>query len=569
MEAVEAKSDEARLWTRIRLSLVALVLCRGLVWLCVLPPFEGWDEYQHVGYVQHIAETGEAAALGETNVSPSLLLAQGEFPQSKTDREDFDRFGVLGFSNYWTSPRAVPTGEAEVKDPDVIIPLYQAQHGALYYRIAAPFYQWAGGVDRLKVSVGLLRLLNLSFIVAAVWLALGAVGRVVADVRLASLFGLLIATQPLFLINGVRVANDALGVLLATLVIAMGLTWREDRGLARSVLWGAAAGFAVLAKSVNLGLVPFVGFCWLAAAVQQGGDRRRALASASLIALGAIVVCGPELAANLGRYGMITPMVEAVQNRRNGMTAADLFHAAKGIEWWTKLSGIWLYDNLCKVGWSFFDAGPKLMVRHKNLVVACLLGWLLYASRRTRPPSPVFRNSATPIACLVLCLSFTAALSYHMVQSKLAQGVSMTNTWYAASTLPWFLVLVAGGALSWPVGRLRPILPAMLATTFLTAESVTLWGRLVPTCSGGADGWEALHRLASLQPALLGTPTLLAALAGQLVALTFAVALWVRSERRGPIGEVAAPAGTLRPIFMRRSALRTGRRASFRIRSEP
>lgn len=559
MEAVEARGDEARLWSRIRLSLVALVLCRGLVWLCVLPPFEGWDEYQHVGYVQHVAETGKAAVLGETNVPPSLLSAQGEFPQSTTDREDFDRFGVLGFSTYWTSPRTIPNAKAE--DSAAIIPLYQAQHGALYYRIAAPFYRWAGGVDRLKVSVGLLRLLNLTFVVGAVWLALGAVGRVVADVRLASLFGLLIATQPLFLINGVRVANDALGVLLATLVIAMGLTWREDRGMARSVLWGAAVGFAVLAKSVNLGLVPFMAFCWLAAAVQQGVDRRRALASASLIALGAIAVCGPELAANLGRYGMITPMGEAVQNRRNGMTAVDLIHAARGIEWWTKLSGIWLYDNLCKVGWSFFDAGPKLMVRHKNLVVACLLGWLLCASRRTRPQSPVFRGAATPLACLVLCLSFTAALSYHMVQSKLAQGVSMTNTWYAASTLPWFLVLVVGGALSWPLGRLRPILPAMLATTFLTAESVTLWGRLVPTCSGGADGWEALHRLASLQPALLGTPTLLAALAGQLVALTLAVALWVRSERRRPIVESAASAGTLRPVLMRRSALRTGRAA--------
>ena len=530
MEALGTRVEDDRLWKRIRLLLVALVACRGLVWLCVLPPFEGWDEYQHVGYVQHVAETGEAAILGETNAPRSLLVAQAEFPQSPIGRESLRPFGLRDFSTYWTTPR--DASHAVPGSPDVAIPLYQAQHGSLYYRIAAPFYALAGGVDHLKVSVGVLRLLNLGFIVAAVWLALGVVGRLVADARLAPLFGLLIATQPLFLINGVRVANDALGVLLATIVVALGLTWREDRVLLRSGLLGVCLGLAILAKAVNLGLAPFVAFCWLVVVVQGRVGWRRALGSAAVVALGSLAVCGPELYGNLTRYGALTPMVEAVLNRKNGMTSVDLLHAAQGIDWWTKLSGVWLDDNLCKAGWSFFDAGPRLIVRHHKLVVACLLGWLCLASPWPRRKSPVFRSATAPAACLTLCLSYTAALSYHMVHTKLAQGVSMTNTWYAAATLPWFLVLVAGGALSWPTRRFRPILPAMLATTFLTAESVTIWARLVPTCSGGVFGWDALERLASLQPAFFGTPTLLAALLAQPVALAVAVVLWARLERR-------------------------------------
>ncbi len=63
-------------WPRLRLLLVTLVLCRGLVVVCALPPFEAWDEYQHVAYVQHIAETGRSAILHETKVPASLLLAQ-------------------------------------------------------------------------------------------------------------------------------------------------------------------------------------------------------------------------------------------------------------------------------------------------------------------------------------------------------------------------------------------------------------------------------------------------------------------------------------------------------------
>ena len=177
-------------------------------------------------------------------------------------------------------------------------------------------------------------------------------------------------------------------------------------------------------------------------------------------------LCGPELYSNLVKYGAITPMVEAMQNRRDGLTAVDLFHTAQGIDWWTKLSGIWLYDNLCKAGWSFFDAGPKPIVRYHRLTVVCLMGWVCLAFPWIRLKSPVFRSRTAPVACLVLCLSYTAALSYHMVQSKLARGVSMTNTWYAAATLPWFLVLVAGGALCWPLKRLRPILPAMPCDDF-------------------------------------------------------------------------------------------------------
>ena len=79
MEAVVGFDQDDRFWKRTRFLLVALVLCRGLVWLCVLPPFEGWDEYQHVGYVQHVAETGRAAVLGETNVPASFCRAQPGF----------------------------------------------------------------------------------------------------------------------------------------------------------------------------------------------------------------------------------------------------------------------------------------------------------------------------------------------------------------------------------------------------------------------------------------------------------------------------------------------------------
>jgi len=535
MEPDHSPTDGRPRWRRLRLLLLGLVLCRGLVLLCALPPFEGWDEYQHVGYVQHVGETGRSAVLGETKVPASLLLALPEFPQSKHALDQVGRFGAVGYATYWAEaerrrgPGSPGSSRPIGREAPADLGLYQAQHGSLYYRIAAPIYAAAGGVGDLRSSVGSLRFLNLLLIAAAAWIAIETVGRIIPDARFAALVGLLIATQPLFLINGARVANDALGVLLATAAISLGLTLDGRHFLPRCLALGLLTGLAILAKAVNFGLVPFVAACWLIAVIRVRAPRGRAIVAAGLIALGAVAVAGPELHANLSRYGALTPMVEAMENRAAGRTASDLFRTALGIDWRAKLEGIWLHDNLFKGGWSFLDPKPRLLMRYHHLGLACLLGWAWLVHPRTRPETPVFRSWTVPVACLVLCLSYSATLAYHMIQTKLARGVPMTNTWYAAATLPWFLALVGGGGLAWPLGRFRPILPALLAATFVSTEWTVLWGRMIPVYAGGAGGREALRRLAFLQPAPFGTATLLAAMAGEVILIVLAVILWGRS----------------------------------------
>lgn len=82
---------------RFRLVLVGLILARGVAELCVMPPFEGWDEYQHVGHIVHVLETGRRATLGTTEVPRSLLLAMEPLPQPRTGaRADGTAPGVIG-----------------------------------------------------------------------------------------------------------------------------------------------------------------------------------------------------------------------------------------------------------------------------------------------------------------------------------------------------------------------------------------------------------------------------------------------------------------------------------------
>src|SRR5437763_2551750 len=95
-------------WRWFRCLLVALVICRGLVELCVLPPFEGWDEYQHVGYVVHILETGRPAVLGATNVPRSLLATALALPHSDAALRQIGPLGAIGYADYWKD-RPPPT----------------------------------------------------------------------------------------------------------------------------------------------------------------------------------------------------------------------------------------------------------------------------------------------------------------------------------------------------------------------------------------------------------------------------------------------------------------------------
>lgn len=86
-------------------ALVALFLARGVVTLCLFPPLEGWDEYQHVAYLQYLIDhdaTPVARAPG-TVVSKSLLDALARLPQPEHMLEQGT--GGRGYRAYWQDQR--------------------------------------------------------------------------------------------------------------------------------------------------------------------------------------------------------------------------------------------------------------------------------------------------------------------------------------------------------------------------------------------------------------------------------------------------------------------------------
>jgi hypothetical protein len=458
-----------RAWPRFRTILTGLVLCRGLVSLCVMPPLEAWDEYQHVGYIAYLSQTGQCPVPGQADVPVSLLSRLNAFPQSKTAVKSLGGWGVVDYATYWArKSRGEPPIAATLTNAR--IPLYEAQHGPLYYRLVTPLFSALGGEGDLRTTIGGLRLVNLLLTAASVWIALGVVHRLVRDVRLAAICSLLIATQPLFLTNGVRVANDALGVFLATGAVALGMRWRGGHPVALPFGLGLLVGLAVLAKAVNLGLLPFVAACWLANLIRDGttgsGSARtiRSAGSALAFVMGFLLVTQSEFRANWQRFGSPTSMQEAVINREAGRGTADLIRSMGSIAWREWASNIWLRDSVISGGWSWVGKNERLRSRHETLCAIGLLGWawiIVPAARRRS--LRLFRDPVCPLLCLALCLGYTGALGYHAVQSQLCWGAISTNPWYAAAAYPWFLLLVSGGGFGWPIGRLQCLLPGATA----------------------------------------------------------------------------------------------------------
>lgn len=526
--------DPRNNWHGFARVLVLLVLARGVVVACVLPPFEGWDEYQHVAYIVHILETGEDPVLRQTCVPKSLLRAAVQFPQPAAAIEQIEAAGAVDYATYWQSGPRPPADTL----PDV--PLYQAQHAPLYYRLVAPLFAWLGGIENLRAAVGGLRLLNVCLTALAVKLMLDVLGLLLSNRLAAAVGGLAIATHPLFLMNSVRVSSDALGVLLATAAVVMAMrmvagnggsfdTGGPDTAVApatmrrltffRCAAVGGLIGLAVLAKTVNLALLPFAVACivWSAVRCRLSAAATVGRLAAALIVLAAVTQ--HYFRFNLTHFGLLTPMQEALVNREAGRGAGDVLRTALRLDWVRAWDELWIHNNRLVGGWSFV----RTMRWHRSgqawALAAAFAGWLwplLFSGYRRRLRGAERHDGAADVLappgffamCVLLCLSFTAALSYHTLNCQLAWGEPFMNPWYAAAAIPWFLVLAVGGSAAWPGRRLKYLPIAWLIAVFVLSEISGVLGRMVTTYAQLPLGWDAFERLATLQPAWLGTPTL-------------------------------------------------------------
>ncbi len=511
-------------WRRFCVLLVFLFLVRGVFVLSVLPPFEGWDEYQHLAYIVYLAENDRSPVLHQDSYVPeSLYPAIVRYPHCKLGVEQVGPIGGLSYEEYWAA-----------KDPPTVSPdagkitLYQSQHSSLYYRAMLPFHTLLPGEGNTLRLLTLLREVHVLFGAAALWVALWAVGRLTVQGPFRYLLGLLIALQPLYLINCTRVANDAMALLFGTMMVVGLLVYGHRKSAAVSVLCGVLLGLAILAKTLSLTLIPFAVIVFASLAWQKKIRPLRAAAYCLLLLLAAGAVTFPYFRFNVQHFGMLTPMQEAVANSEDGRTMGEFVEAVLHVDWWRELSRRYLRHSLWRGGWSWLGAERVFTKVHEFSIWLSLLGALFILRPSKRRERWLFKEGGTFTRISGLCLGVAAGLGYHMIQTQLAIGAVATNVWYAMVSFPWLLCLFYQGLAGFPNKWLTRIGALMIAFSYLGAEIHGTLFVMVKAFTGHNWGEDiARERLAALHLPGLGPEATLPALAMMALLTLGAFGVWV------------------------------------------
>lgn len=504
-----------------------LFIIRGALFLSVFPPFEGWDEYQHIAYVQFLIENGRPPVLGaDDDVPRSLYPALVLYPQSALAVEQLRGLGTLDYSDYWASE-----SRPALRHPAPRLPLYQAQHAPLYYRLVAPLFRMLWRPERALTAITALRWVNILFGAAAVYVAGFAIGRLVVDGAHRYLIVLLVALQPLFLANCARIANDALGVLLATIGVALLLLPVSRRGIATGVGAGAACGLAVLAKVVNLTVLPLAVFSWTASTWSRRIPLRRAAIALGLFLVVVACLTAPYFLFNLKHFGLLTPVQEAVMNQMSGKSLSEYAQAASHVHWVQEIQRRFARHALWRAGWSFLRPPRTLERCHQWLVWVSMLGWCLAWYRSRFRDRLLFLDSGTVWRIVVLFLSVVAGMAYHMLQGVVAIGSVYTNIWYAAFVFPWLICLFYQGVAYLPGRWTAPLLGTGMLVAYLAAELYGILFLMVRAYTGQDWSRSAWNRLAELHLRGMGPEATFPAVGLMLLVVAVALGVWIRAVR--------------------------------------
>ncbi|OLN25219.1 hypothetical protein DVDV_3526 [Desulfovibrio sp. DV] len=458
-------------------------------------PFNGWDELPHMAVAYFVAKTGHMPT-SRTPMPRELVPFITAHPHPTAS------LSMLRGIDARPYPGTDPAASAEpAKRFDMFC--YEAQHGPLFYHLAAPFL---GGSDpqSLLAWVDGVRLANGALLLATLVLWYAILRRIVPKTgRLNWLpegIMLLLASFSYVYFNFVRFSNDALAISLGSAALALYVLGISPRGPARpGGLWrygllGILVGLAVLAKATSLSLVPALGLAVLWQG-RQPGRRRAALAAALALAAGYLLVAGWYHGASLARFGQLTGMQEAVLNARQGYGPGKLLTAAGHLGYGFFRNPILYNATPHLAGWSNLHSPDWQNLGFKAAVTGCLLALGAAMLGRTgRRDAIALAGASGPL--LLLWAATAAALGYHAVQSAARWGFPTTGAWYGMLALPvTFGLLLLGPALCGRRAGTGALL--LLAGLFNLAFMDGVYNVLVVQETGTADLYRAIRELAA------------------------------------------------------------------------
>lgn len=492
-------SSETAQWKKICLALMLLVIARGVFVLCVLPPLEGWDEYQHIAYIVYIKEQRELPRFGQSTVPRSMKEMMELYPHPAYDYEHTGPggWGTKPYKDFWVSDQNSVVREAQP------ITLYEGQQMPLYYLLALPLWTLFSGISYLA-GIFALRLINVLLLAAAVYIFLRTLEMCIAKVTHRLVIGLLVATAPMYLVNAARISSDALAMLFGSLTLYFTIAaLRKDPfrylSLASSFL---ALGILSKATMCMMGPVVFTGIV-ICAYQRTLTDPVKTLATCLLIV---VVLLGPFYYYHYRVSGSFYQMTEVMTSRVQGKSKFWIWSQALHVGWTTRLRE-WLFvRELWCSGWSFIFLPMWLRVVYRFSMYAfwglILVGGLKRAWGRRLPTSHLdylFKDNQDAIVFGALVLSVLAGLSWFATMSLANWGIVAVIPSYFMIAFPVWTVFVYQSALF--LGKRFALWSCQILIGFyLLSELFGVLYLMPTTFTATSWSWQTWSRLAQIHP---------------------------------------------------------------------
>ncbi len=501
--------DRSFTWAN-RLLLLAVALA-GIAHVAFLPPFEGFDETNHLAYIQQIAETGTIPRYGVDRVSVDIEQYSGPRSYDQTAGRTYRAF--FNGSSSGLQPRV----EHGYQQGHRIIS--EAQHPPLYYLLLAPFYRLAAGWSWPGLFL-LLRLVSWSLAFAGFAIGCRATQQSLQSLNVSRRFSLLASAWPFlfpqFFPEMARLGNDSLCLLLMGIGWYLLLRLLSQRLMKIATLLGLVLGLGLLTKAF---FVPILAgcVCLLCFHELREGDRRQFHNALVMLATACAVGGAWYIYRSLtvGSFTVSNDMLVAQGHGSLWVQIAGNFSVVELLRGIGQLITSFAWAGTSSLGgFSPIYTAPVIL-----LAALPLFNWLI---RLRWAPTPV-------IAPLFIAAPMVLGLAYYLL-TQIARGPE------AALTPGWFLHILAGPlSLALVIGWRQRLTLTILAA-YAVVFHVVAWMAQLSLFSGcalrGGDSGYVQFDFGScfIDPArlaVLGEPLLGGlALAAALVACVVAGLLW-------------------------------------------
>jgi len=499
----------SRAWWLVAGLLITAFLARGPLYLCVFPPFEGWDEYQHLAYIAHLDETGTIPVFDQSRVSLTLRPLVTSVPHSEWGGDSVEEWGVSSYADYWKSP-APPAGTdpGSTSSPR----LYQGQHPPLAYLVALPTWRAMRTAHPLE-AIYAIRAMNLVLVAAALVLFAGALKRMVPAFGPRVAILALVCLHPLFFQNVARVANDAFA--LATGIAGISLLLLADGRtlLTRGLLAAGCIAASVWSKQTGLTLIPALILGLPLIGWVHGVSAGRLWRVTSVVSITFFLLVAPLWVWSYQQYGSIVTTQESIELAARGSIVDALATSFGNMDWRSFVRTVFVPGWPWVGGWSFLRANATLAGLHGwywsiLLTAACVGGVIAMRRRATRgegAASPL-RTDGGAVAGLAVCAAVVVmtalGMIHHALVSNALFGRSTTNPWYFMTALPFLFVLLVRG-LEAINRRLATVAPAVLAVLYVAIDLHGTWVQMPRFYASTTDATLQWSRLTTIHPAIL------------------------------------------------------------------